>query len=78
MEEETTIAPTDEPAATPTAVVTMPSEADFTTLHLDTLTTVKIRYEASLGDLLIATLLMVLIVNHIMKWVYGVIWGRDK
>ncbi|WP_336791119.1 hypothetical protein [Paenibacillus sp. MMO-177] len=59
-------------------VVIVEDKTEGTTLHLDAFTTVKVRNEATLGDLLVSTLLMVLIAMFLTKWIYGAIMGRDK
>lgn len=74
MEEETTATTeTDDPAP----IIIIEDETQSTTIHLDGVTELTIKNEATLGDLLVSSLLMLLIVSFITKWVYSAIWGRD-
>jgi hypothetical protein len=71
-----TPAPTDAPTPTPAPTETPATTAQTTSIILDSGTTLTVKYEASLGDLLVSVLLTVAISMFLLKWGHSLIWGR--
>lgn len=55
----------------------MDEQSQNSMVDLDEFNTLRIVHELTMGDLLIATLLTILIVFYLVKWLHGLIMRRD-